>query len=47
MLFVITSTDDELFSSIDIDDLEPAKIGGSSTIFGCGAHFKGELRLNG
>jgi len=53
MLLIITSTGDELFSGINIDDFEwpqTPKIGCFSVffvIFGCGAHFKGKLWRNG
>jgi len=53
MLSITTSTSDELFSRINIDDSErpgTPEIRGFIVIFaifGCAAHFKSELRRNG
>jgi len=53
MLPITTSTSDELFGRINIDDfekLQTPKIRGFIVllaIFGCCAHFKSELRQNG
>jgi len=52
MLPITTSTSDELFSHINIDDFERLSFQNSGfllifAIFGCSAHSKNELRRNG
>jgi len=50
MLLIITSNSDKLYTAVNVDDLEPSKsrfLVIFSVIFGCGTHFKSELRRNG
>jgi len=47
ILFITTSTSDELLGSVNIDDLEPPKCFFKVifAISGCDTHFKSELRI--
>ena len=49
MLLIITSTGNKLLRNVNIDDLEPPKIGVIANFFAissCDTHFKTELRRN-